>query len=105
MATPSSPGKDLKLSLSRDQLIVEQKRDQSLSPLFEAVVLEDEIGNMSTGYFVKDVLARKWTPPQASKQDDWSVVTQIVVPQALRHEILLLAHDNPLAGHLGVNKT
>lgn len=30
-------------------------------------------------------------------------MTQIVVPQAFRHEILLLAHDNPLAGHF--NKT
>lgn len=106
VAASSSPEKDLKLSMSRDQLIKEQKRDQSLSALFEAVVLEDESGNMSTGYFVKDdVLVRKWTPSQASKQDDWSVVTQIVVPQVFRHEILRLAHDNPLAGHLGVNKT
>lgn len=61
---------------------------------------------MSTGYFVKDdVLVDNWTLPQASKQDDCSVVTQIVVPQVFRHEILLLAHDNPLAGHLWVNKT
>ena len=106
LAAPCSPGKDLKLSMSKDQLIVEQKRDQSLSPLFEAAVLEDEIKNMSTGYFIKnDVLLRKWTPHQASKHDEWRVVTQIVVPQAFRHEILLLAHDNPLAGHLGVNKT
>lgn len=102
----SSPEIGLKLSMSRDQLIVEQKSDQSLSPLFEAAVLGDEIEKRSTGYFVKDdVLMRKWTPSHASEQDDWSVVTQILVPQAFRHEILLLAHDNPLAGHLGVNKT
>lgn len=67
----SAPRKDLKLSMSREQLIIEQKRDQSLSPLFEAVVSENEIGNMSTGDFVKDdVLMRKWTMPQASKRDD-----------------------------------
>lgn len=59
-----SPEKDLKLNMSREQLIVEQKRDQSLSPLFEAAVLGDEIENMSTGYFVKDdALMREWTPP------------------------------------------
>lgn len=92
--------------MSRGQLIVEQKRDQSLSPLFEAAVLGDGIENMSTGYFVKDhVLMRRWTPPHESERDDWSVVTQIVVPQSFRHEVFLLAHDNPLAGHLGVNKT
>lgn len=79
----TSPGKELKLNMSRDQLIVEQKCDQSLSPLFEAAVSGDEIENMSTGYFVKDdVLLRKWMPPHASDQDDWSVVTQIVVPQS-----------------------
>lgn len=42
--------------------------------------------------------------PHVSTQDDWGVVTQIVVPKMHRHEILKLAHDNPLAGHLGVNK-
>ncbi|KAK0137068.1 hypothetical protein N1851_026730 [Merluccius polli] len=30
---------------------------------------------------------------------------QIVIPQTYRSEILKLAHDNPLSGHLGINKT
>lgn len=31
--------------------------------------------------------------------------SQLVVPTPLRHEILVGGHDDPLAGHLGVNKT
>lgn len=75
-------------------------------PCFKGVVPEDEAEKMSTGYFLKDgVLVHKWTPPHMSAQDDWGVVTQIVVLKMYHNEILKLAHDNPLAGLLGVTKT
>lgn len=94
------------MSLTRDQLIVEQKNYATLSPLFEAAVAGDKVESGSTGYFVRDgLLMRKWTPLSSSAADDWSVVTQIVVPSPYRTAILNLAHDNPLAGHLGVKKT
>lgn len=48
---------------------------------------------------------RKWHPQSLSRQDEWSNVFQIVVPQVFRAEILKLAHDCSMAGHLGVNKT
>lgn len=51
------------------------------------------------------MLVRRWTPRAASTSDDWNTVTQIVVPRPFRDEILHLAHDDPFAGHLGVNKT
>ncbi len=47
----------------------------------------------------------KWRPQSLSKQDEWSNVFQIVVPQTFQKEILKLAHDCSMAGHLGVNKT
>ena len=31
--------------------------------------------------------------------------TQLVLPQKLISEVLQMAHDNPLAGHLSVQKT
>ena len=34
-----------------------------------------------------------------------SLKSQLVIPTLLRHEILVGGHDDPLAGHLGVNKT
>ena len=52
-------------------------------------------------YYVKnDILMRKWRPPDVSANDEW-----IVVPKAYRPEILNLAHETPMSGHLGVNKT
>lgn len=112
--TPTAPavvpslveGSGSKVCMSRDRFLVAQKQDVSLTPCFDQVSPLHEVENMATGFFLKDgVLVRKWTPPQVSAQDDWGVLTQIVVPKTHRHDILKLAHDNPLAGHLGVNKT
>ena len=36
---------------------------------------------------------------------EWQVKHQIVVPKSYRQEILSLAHETPLAGHLGISKT
>jgi hypothetical protein len=51
-------------------------------------------------YWENDILKRKWT--SASNGKVWY---QIVVPERLRRTIISLAHDQPLAGHLGVDKT
>ena len=48
---------------------------------------------------------RKWRPPDVSAEDEWTVNHQIVVPRDYRPEILNLAHETPMSGHLGVNKT
>ena len=90
--------------VARQQLVCDQKADAELSLLLEDAVSEGVTG--SRGYFVKNgVLMRKWTPLFASPGDDWSVVTQVVVPSKYRCDILSLAHDHQLAGHLSVNKT
>ena len=48
---------------------------------------------------------RKWRHPAVSAEDEWTVNHQIVVPMSYRPEILNLAHETPMLGHLGVNKT
>ena len=48
---------------------------------------------------------RKWRPPDVSAEDVWTVNHQIVVPRVYCPEILNLAHDSPMSGHLGINKT
>ncbi|XP_032891428.1 caspase recruitment domain-containing protein 11-like [Amblyraja radiata] len=69
------------VSLSRDQLVTEQKCDADLSALIDRAVSEVEVDSLSKGYFLRDnLLMRKWSPLNASGQDDWSVVKQIVVP-------------------------
>lgn len=98
--------RDTTFRVSREQLIVEQKRDVSLSTLFELVVSGNEADVIPVGYVITDgVLVRRWTPRAASTSNDWNTVTQIVVPKPLRGEILRLAHDDPFAGNLGVKKT
>ena len=48
---------------------------------------------------------KKWRPPDVLAEDEWNVNHQIVVPRVYRPEILNLAHETPMSGHLGVNKT
>ena len=92
--------------LSRSQLCKEQHSDPEISPLFERAFNENEISQVPVCYYVKNgILMRKWRPPDVSAEDEWTVNHQKVVPRVYRPEILNLAHETPMSGHLGVNKT
>ena len=94
------------VSLSRSQLIAEQKNDLELATLFERALSPEEIKDVPRGYFIQnEALMRKWRPLDTPPSDEWSAVYQVVVPKIYRSEILRLAHESPLGGHLGVNKT
>ena len=91
---------------SRSQLCKEQHSDPEISPLFDRALDENEMSQVPVCYFVKnDILMRKWRPPDVSADDEWTVNHQIVAPRAYRPEILNLAHETPMSGHLGINKT
>ena len=77
--------------LSPSKLDIEQERDPEISK--------------EPCYFVNSctVLMRKWRPPNVPASHEWSVVYQFLPPY--RRYILVLAHETPLAGHLGVEKT
>ena len=61
---------------------------------------------LCANYFVKNgVLMRKWRPPDVEASHEWKIIYQIIVPPAYQHDILSLAHETPLAGHLDINKT
>ena len=47
---------------------------------------------------------RKWRSPEVPADEEWAVNHQIVVPKIYRSEILSLANETPMSGHLGVNK-
>ncbi|XP_075758104.1 uncharacterized protein LOC142818935 [Pelodiscus sinensis] len=51
----------------------------------------------------KGFLYREWVPP--GEVVLWGVQRQLVVPQKYRHRLLYLAHDVPLWGHLGTQRT
>lgn len=93
--------------LSNRQGIVEaQKDDPELQILFSQALDSAEAEKVAVCFVVEDgLLSRKWRNPVARVDDPTAVTYQIVAPQGLRLQILDLAHDNPMAGHLGVKKT
>ena len=84
----------------------EQKADLELSQIRQTTMTEGEVGEVPVGYFVQnDVLMRKWRDPRSPASEVWSVVRQVVLPPSYRPEVLRLAHEAPVAGHVGVRKT
>ena len=81
---------EIKFSMSREQLIVEQQRDPTLISLFGGVGSGDDGGGWSPRYFLKEGVLMRIDP-----QDDSEVEKQVVVPQRFHQKVLKLAHDNP----------
>ena len=91
---------------SQSTLIKAQEEDEELLKLREsALTVEESVGVSSCFYVKSGILMRKWRPPERPADEEWTIVHQIVVPPPYRTEILRLAHEVPLAGHLGVRKT
>ena len=89
--------------LSKSQLIKEQENDPELNSLFQRATTDSEIDQIPTcNYLRNGIVMRKWRLPEMSVDDEWQIMHQIVVPKSYRQEILILAHETPLAGHLGV---
>ena len=92
--------------LSKSRLIQEQQTDPEISKLIFRALPEDEISQVPMCYYIKNgILMRKWRPFDLPADDEWAVYHQIVVPKSYRHEILGIAHESPMSGHLGINKT
>ena len=95
-----------KQDLSTKTLILEQQKDSTLSSLFQNMVSEDEISSVPCCYYKKNgVLMRKWRPPDVPSDAEWAVKHQVVLPKSYRNGVLSMAHETPLAGHLGASKT
>ncbi len=91
---------------SKSKLIQEQQNDPEISKLIDRALPEKEMSQNPVCYYKKNgILMRKWRPFDVPADDDWAVHHQIVVPKSYRHEILSIAHESPMSGHLGVNKT
>lgn len=83
---------------NREKLIEHQKTDDSLKSVLEMAQNGPHEGK---SYFIlkNDLLYRVFDSDSGEK------VFQIVAPKKLRSSIMSLAHDTPLAGHLGNKKT
>ena len=88
------------------QLVIEQHNDPEIDLLLQEAIDEEEAKHNRVCYYIRNgVLMRKWRPLTTPADQEWSIVHQIVVPKVYRSEILTIAHEHPLSGHLGVNKT
>ena len=93
-------------TLSKSQLIQEQQTDPEISKLIFRALAEDYISQVPMCYYIKNgILMRKWRPFDVPADDEWAVYHQIVVPKSYCHEILSIAHESSMSGHLGINKT
>ena len=90
-----------------------QRRDQDLSDLityFETSKLPDHNGTARSvlltvdDYFLNEdgLLFHLWTPQGRRRATTYQ---QLVIPTALRYELLVWAHDDPTGGHFGTVKT
>lgn len=76
-----------------------QKADNSINTLPEKILNQKSHENVAF-FWENNILKRKWKSKNGIKSG-----TQVVLPKQLRKTVLELAHDRPLAGHLGLEKT
>ena len=101
--TPLKFKQALLTSVTRKELVKEQREDKSLDLIRKNALGNNKIterkNGVKTEYYLKQgVLQRKY-------QDRIHTFNQVVVPKKYRRMILQLAHDLPMAGHLGVART
>ena len=93
-------------NFSESNLVIEQQNHPDISALIQNASDETDASKNSNCYFMKNgILVLKWRPSDVSVDDTWQARTQIVIAKAYRSEVLSLAHETPLSGHLGLNKT
>ena len=85
--------------LSSTVLKEHQLSDDTLKCIREGI--RSSAPTKQTGYFWKHGLIFRWYFPNNGERH----VDQLIVPKPYRAKLLALAHDIPLAGHLGVEKT
>ena len=65
---------------------------------------EEENDDRVGFYNQNGLLYRKWRP-EGSANGDVRTCKQLVLPQQCRQTVLQLAHDVPMAGHMGITRT
>lgn len=91
--------------ISHEGIKTAQREDVSLTKCFSAAESPQPNKVNAAEYVIENgLMLRKWHPHRDG-ENEWDVVCQIVLPTVYRKQVLSLAHDHDLAGHLGVTKT
>ncbi|KAL0153953.1 hypothetical protein M9458_050710 [Cirrhinus mrigala] len=92
------------LKVGRESLAAAQRADASLAKCIKAAESSVYDSNSGVVYFWEEgLLMRKWKPRQ--EELGWQEVQQIVLPSNYRQQVLKLAHEHLLSGHVGITKT
>ena len=90
-----------------------QRRDPALADIIEYLEWEELPANNKKAKALLHTIDQYYLDPDGLLCHIWfpgnhrvpTPKSQLVIPAALRHEVLLQVHDIPFSGHLGVNKT
>ena len=95
------------LNINKHELVKFQQSDNTLIGVRDRVVPLEDVSKLRVCVYKDEgVIMRKWEPKVATDNARTSKrVDQVVVPLQCRKSILGLAHDAPMAGHMGVTKT
>ena len=89
--------------LTAEELRKLQQEDPTLEMPRKLAIGEDASAD-GKGFFYRDgLLLRRWIPAVGCQDDQ--VVEQLVLPRACRVTVMKLAHNIPMAGHMGKTKT
>ena len=79
--------------------------DPTLAKAHDEAGNEESEGDIRVGFYYSDgLLYWKWRP-EGSAEGDVRTCKQLVLPQQCRLPVLHLAHDVPMAGHMGITRT
>ena len=92
------------LQISAEEMRERQQKDQSLDHARQIANGEQEPDGRVSFHYVDGLLYRRWRP-KGSEVGDVRTCDQLALPGKCRPIVMMLAHDTPLAGHLGVTKT
>ena len=88
-------------NISHSDIINLQRNDDSLTKYLSLLCKPPKLyktGNTVQFELVNGVLVRVF-------KSNTRTVTQVVVPSSLRYKIMMLGHDSPCSGHMGVRRT
>ena len=100
MGTPLNLDASIDSVTDRTKLIELQKADPNLAHLRQKALENQNTNEMSYFYIQDDMLMHHLSDRKTNLS-----ANRIVVPTALRLQVMRLAHDIPAAGHLGIRKT
>ena len=91
--------------ISKLDIAKAQQEDLSLQPIFTRAARGKRETDEEEFLVSGGTLYRRWIPWKNGEGGSEEEVTQLVVPSCFRTALIKLAHEGPLAGHLGIQRT